>query len=193
MAAAYREMSARIDQAGRMIAGAADLLAGYLASVESGVPAVAGAVRVDPVGTLPTSPGDGDEDPRVEAARNRLPRPVTRGRGQKTRGEWFTPEGDSATIASGTDARSVRVDAVLREKNCPLYPLTVVADAELKLAVHMRDNEIKRATLVLNNFPCPGPYGCDELISVVLPPGYVLTVYGPDGFKKRYLGGAKPW
>ena len=67
-------------------------------------------------------------------------------------------------------------------------PVTVV-DVESKLAAHMRKNGIRSATLLLNNFPCRGPMGCDALVLVVLPPGFTMTVYGPDGFRQEYKGG----
>jgi hypothetical protein len=55
----------------------------------------------------------------------------------------------------------------------------------MKLAVHMRKNGIRSATLVVNHVPCEGPLGCDALVPVILPTGYTLTVYGTNGFVRR--------
>jgi nucleic acid/nucleotide deaminase of polymorphic system toxin len=66
------------------------------------------------------------------------------------------------------------------------------SDVEMKLAAYMRNHGIRSATVVINNIPCPGPYGCDELVPVLLPEGCTLTVHGPNNFTKTYQGGATP-
>ena len=43
-----------------------------------------------------------------------------------------------------------------------------------------------RATLYINNVPCPS---CDRLLPRMLPPGARLNVIGPNGFQKLYVGG----
>ncbi|WP_424190243.1 DddA-like double-stranded DNA deaminase toxin [Actinokineospora sp. G85] len=55
----------------------------------------------------------------------------------------------------------------------------------------MRDAGIKEASVVINNRVCTGPFSCDRLISVILPAGYILTVYGPKDYKRVYLGGER--
>jgi hypothetical protein len=56
----------------------------------------------------------------------------------------------------------------------------------------MRRRRITRASLVINNEPCPGPLGCDVLLPRLLPPGAELTVYGPNNFEKTYRGQDEP-
>jgi hypothetical protein len=68
------------------------------------------------------------------------------------------------------------------------HKLSTAADVELKFAMKMRRQGIRRARIVLNNRPCPGELGCDELLPRFLPPGSELTVYGRDGFEKIYHG-----
>jgi hypothetical protein len=51
---------------------------------------------------------------------------------------------------------------------------------------------MRHLTVVLNQRPCKGDYGCDELVPVVLPEGYSLTVHAPN-YRKRFTGGARPW
>ncbi|WP_073480690.1 DddA-like double-stranded DNA deaminase toxin [Streptoalloteichus hindustanus] len=38
--------------------------------------------------------------------------------------------------------------------------VTTAADVELKLAARMIATGTTRASLVINNRPCPGPFGC---------------------------------
>lgn len=70
--------------------------------------------------------------------------------------------------------------------------LTRASDVEMKMAAYMRNHGIRSATLLINNTPCRGPLGCDELVPVLLPEGSTLTVHGANGFTKTYAGGATP-
>lgn len=100
---------------------------------------------------------------------------------------------------SGRDEDADAVDQFLADTGCPRVPITASADVELKLAMRMRregqtDTRMRNVTVVLNNRPCRGMLSCDQLIGVVLPPGYSLTVHAPGGWTKTYPGGgAKPW
>ncbi|MBB5956411.1 hypothetical protein FHS29_002997 [Saccharothrix tamanrassetensis] len=125
---------------------------------------------------------------RIEELRRELPPSVVSGVGQKTHGQWIDPSGRVHEEVSGKDEKSEEALRFFEEIKSRRIPVTVV-DVEIKLAAHMRKNEIPSATLVLNNFPCRGPMGCDALVPVVLPPGYTMTVYGPDGFRQEYKGG----
>lgn len=154
----------------------------YLAKVAGDAP---------PRGPSPPTAADPLEG-RVEALRRELPPPVARGRGQKTHGRWFAPGGKTAELASGWDELTTRVNVVLTGLGCPRVPPMSSAHVEVKLAMHMRDNGIREATVVINHRPCRGEMSCDTLVPVLLPEGYCLTVYGP-GVRKRYTGGAKPW
>ncbi|MGQ0840124.1 DddA-like double-stranded DNA deaminase toxin [Actinokineospora sp.] len=100
-------------------------------------------------------------------------------------------------MVSGGDELTPRVNETLRELGCPKLPATTAADVELKLATYMRDRgkddpAMRHITLIVNNLPCVGPLGCEELVPVVLPDGYTLTVHAP-GYEKTFTGGGKPW
>ncbi|WIV60701.1 DddA-like double-stranded DNA deaminase toxin [Amycolatopsis nalaikhensis] len=138
-----------------------------------------------------TPPATTTDDP-VEELRRQLPPPVTR-REQKTHGVWTAPGRAAAALASSRGGYADRVNEVLKEAGCPRLPVTASRDVELQIAAEMRDAGITDATVVINNQPCTGPTSCDGLLGVVLPPGSTLTVYGTDGFKKVYKGGATPW
>ncbi|MEU4802782.1 DddA-like double-stranded DNA deaminase toxin [Actinosynnema sp. NPDC023587] len=126
---------------------------------------------------------------RVEELRRQLPPPVVSSAGQKTHGRWIDPNGNVHQEVSGKDEKSEEALRFFEEEmKSRRIPVTVV-DVEIKLAVHMRQQAMKSVTLVINNPPCRGPMGCSALIPVVLPPGYTMTVHGPDGFRQEYKGG----
>lgn len=125
---------------------------------------------------------------RVEELRRELPPPVLSSTGQKTHGRWIDPDGNVHREMSGKDRNSEMALRFFEEIRARRIPVTVV-DVEIKLAIHMRNNDIRSTTLVLNNLPCRGPLGCNALIPVILPPGYTMTVYGPNGFRQTYEGG----
>jgi hypothetical protein len=64
--------------------------------------------------------------------------------------------------------------------------------AETKLAAYIRDNDIRHATVVVNNPACPGTFGCETLVGLILPAGFSLTIHGPDGYNKTITGGLRP-
>ncbi|SDM55626.1 SCP1.201-like deaminase [Lentzea albidocapillata subsp. violacea] len=138
---------------------------------------------------------------RVDRLRRALPPPVQPRSGQKTHGRWFTgldePGTSARELASGHDELGLAAKQHLRDMGMPGTPVTAV-DVEIKIAVHMARNGIRHATVVLNNTPCKGRFGCDTLVPAVLPEGSSLTVHGvtPDGriMQKTYTGGAAaPW
>ncbi|WP_146174756.1 DddA-like double-stranded DNA deaminase toxin [Umezawaea tangerina] len=108
----------------------------------------------------------------------------------KTHGRWVGPSGRSEVIVSGKDELYDQAVEVFRGMKSR-HILQRVSDVEMKLAAHMRKNGIRSATVVINNQPCGGPMGCDELVPVVLPPGYRLVVHGTNGFFRVYEGGGK--
>ncbi|WP_238412399.1 DddA-like double-stranded DNA deaminase toxin [Saccharothrix deserti] len=59
------------------------------------------------------------------------------------------------------------------------------------LAMHMRENGIRHATVVINNRSCAGRYGCETLVGLILSKGSTLTVYGTNGYMKTILGGQR--
>ncbi|WP_436500002.1 DddA-like double-stranded DNA deaminase toxin [Actinokineospora sp. HUAS TT18] len=125
----------------------------------------------------------------IDRLRGELPPPVVPSSGQKTHGRWVDADGTVHAEVSGADAKGKQALRFFAEELKARRIPTTVTDVEIKLAVHMRKNGIRSATLVVNNLPCKGPMGCDALVPVVLPPGYVLTVYGTDGFRREYRGG----
>jgi hypothetical protein len=113
-----------------------------------------------------------------------MPRP-------KTHGRWFTRDGQVRAVVSGEDdlyAESVKAFHDLGLRRMPVR----ASDVELKLAAYMRNHGIRSATVLINNTPCPGPYGCDALVPVLLPEGCTLTVHGAGNFTKTYRGGTTP-
>ncbi|MEU7524131.1 DddA-like double-stranded DNA deaminase toxin [Saccharothrix sp. NPDC042600] len=149
-------------------------------------------VRQAPAGQPPVVPPD-----RVEGLRHELPPPITPGeRGRKTHGRWITPDGDAEPIVSGKDDDSDAADAMLRNMGMRAASAKT-ADVEIKLAARMVREGVQHATVVINNTPCVGRFGCDTLVPILLPPGSTLTVHGVNAqgerFRKRYTGGARPW
>jgi hypothetical protein len=137
-----------------------------------------------------------DFDPYAREILERLPeRKVSRGYSPKTRGIWHDDEGTDHDLVSGRhdpefgDAQRHAERLGLVE---PPYILSTAADVELKFAMRMRRDGIRRARIILNNRPCPGDLGCNKLLPSFLPPGSQLTVYGPDGFKHTYYGETDP-
>ncbi|MFT7834918.1 SCP1.201-like deaminase [Saccharothrix sp. BKS2] len=109
----------------------------------------------------------------------------------KTHGRWIGPDGQARLVVSGEDemyreSETVLADLGFRRK------LTRASDVEMKLAAYMRNHGVRSATLLINNLPCRGPLGCDELVPVLLPEGCTMTVHGANGFTKTYRGGAAP-
>jgi hypothetical protein len=65
----------------------------------------------------------------------------------------------------------------------------ITTHVEAKVAAQMIQSGQQHTELVLNNQPCVGPLGCDSLLHVLLPKGYSVTVYGPDGYEETFEGG----
>ncbi|GAA3432829.1 hypothetical protein GCM10018954_024320 [Kutzneria kofuensis] len=148
----------------------------------------------------PARPADSAGSPsadQIERLRAELPSPVVPGTGQKTHGRWVAQGGTAQQLVSGRDELSTKVNDQLRAQGCPWLPARTADDVELKLAALMReqgqtDPGMRHVTLVINNRPCKGDLSCDELVPVILPAGYSLTVHAPN-YRKRFTGGAEPW
>ncbi|GAA2774810.1 DddA-like double-stranded DNA deaminase toxin [Saccharopolyspora taberi] len=132
---------------------------------------------------------------RVDRLRDELPPPVRRKSGSKTHGRWFTPNGEEQQVVSGEDELTDLANQYLVEAGVRRVPAAVSTHVETKLAARMRHEGIEHAEVVINNLPCPGPFGCDRLVPMVLPEGSSLTVHGTaeDGstYRKRYTGKAR--
>ncbi|GAA1303443.1 DddA-like double-stranded DNA deaminase toxin [Saccharothrix xinjiangensis] len=134
---------------------------------------------------------------RIEQLRRELPPPIARGeRGRKTHGRWFDSNGNAEPIVSGEDADSDAADAMLKDTGMRAAS-TTTADVEIKLAARMVRDGIRHATVLINDTPCVGRFGCDTLVPILLPAGATLTVHGMNAkgerFRKRHTGGANPW
>ncbi|MGH3736449.1 MAG: DddA-like double-stranded DNA deaminase toxin [Micromonosporaceae bacterium] len=116
------------------------------------------------------------------------------GQSAKTRGLWVDSSGQKRSLMSGEHEPEFR-EAQAHAERLGLvrepYKLATAADIELKFAMRMQREGITHARIVLNNRPCPGRLGCDELLPKFLEAGSTLTVHGPDGFKKTYKGEAR--
>ncbi|WP_439661619.1 DddA-like double-stranded DNA deaminase toxin [Lentzea sp. HUAS TT2] len=130
---------------------------------------------------------------QVETLRRQLPPPVQAGSGQKTHGRWFTPGSmEARSVVSGEDDESAEVWRVLQETRFPEKgPPITITHVETKLAVRMRREDVKHASVVINYTPCRMKWGCDNLLPVLLPDGCTLTVYGPN-YRKTFTGGKRP-
>jgi hypothetical protein len=144
----------------------------------------------------PSSNARGPGSPEhLRQLREQLPASRQRKTGQKTHGRWFAPGHPDTQIVSGEGPDDSAVAECLKSLKMPRPGLPFAAwHVETKLAVHMRDNDIRHATVVIDNKPCPGDFGCEVLVGAILPAGSALTIYGPDGFKKTISGGTRaPW
>jgi hypothetical protein len=132
----------------------------------------------------------------VDELRRELPPPITaaeRGTGRKTHGRWIGADGAVHPIVSGHDELSRMTIKRLRALGYRRR-LTVETHAEMKVAACMAqqydtDHAPQHATLVLNQTPCPGEFGCAELLPVMLPDGCSLTVHAPN-YRRTFSGGA---
>jgi hypothetical protein len=55
-------------------------------------------------------------------------------------------------------------------------------------AALMQQQGINEAILYINRIPCSGKTDCDAMLPLMLPEGAKLTVIGPNGFIKTYMG-----
>jgi len=144
-----------------------------------------------PACPVPPEPGSPEHIARL---RDQLPSPVQE-RGQKTHGRWFAPESPDQEIVSGEGADADMAAEFLKSLNMPRRGVPFIAShVETKLAVHMRNHDIQHATVLINNVPCLGMFGCEALIGMILPAGSTLRIYGSNGYEQTIAGGRKaPW
>ncbi|MGW6930532.1 DddA-like double-stranded DNA deaminase toxin [Lentzea sp. NPDC054927] len=131
----------------------------------------------------------------IRQLREQLPVSRQRKSGQKTHGRWFAPDHPDNEIVSGEGPDDKAVAECLKSLMMPRPGLPFAAwHVETKLAVHMRNNGIQHATVVIDNKPCPGDFGCTVLVGAILPAGSTLTIHGPDGYQQTIAGGTRaPW
>ncbi|WP_238151640.1 DddA-like double-stranded DNA deaminase toxin [Kribbella sindirgiensis] len=114
----------------------------------------------------------------------------------KTRGLWKDADGKEHPLVSGqrsSDGQGVdpyyqQVKEFMREQRIGRQDADpmVASHVEAKFALFMRERGLRHETIVVNKIPCPGRFGCDQLLKLFLPPGSTLTIFGPNGFKKTY-------
>jgi hypothetical protein len=68
----------------------------------------------------------------------------------------------------------------------------IASHVEAHSAAYMRQNGIDSATLYINRVPCPtlspNSPGCADMLPRMLPPGAKLSVYGPGGYIRHFIG-----
>jgi hypothetical protein len=133
---------------------------------------------------------------RVNSLRRELPREITpaeRGTGRKTHGRWVGADNTARPVVSGLDTVSSGTENWLRARD--LQPVSAT-HAEMKIAFILRRAAEKigkpqHASIVVNNLPCPGRFGCSTLLPVMLPEGSTLTVHAPR-YRRTFTGGQQP-
>ncbi|GAA1252957.1 hypothetical protein GCM10009676_44950 [Prauserella halophila] len=195
---AAAEAAEQVDQQHGRLAQIEQTLRGYLDQLGASLPGSAPTSAPTPKPGAAPPPASAPKATPSERARAALPPPVKPGTGDKTRGFWWTADGDDMTeIVSGRDENADRVDEWVAAQRFPMAPIARAGDVELKLAAHMVRNDIREASVAINNVPCIGPASCDTLAPVMLPKGSRLTVHGtkPDGTPTTttYEGGRAPW
>lgn len=123
--------------------------------------------------------------PVVREILERLP---VRGRRDRTRGVWVAADGNEHELISGVDDYTADTERFMDEHGIAIAPgdITLGSHVEVKFAMFMRKRGLTDEIITINNWPCPGPYGCDENLFRFLPDGARLTVFGPAGFKETY-------
>ncbi|WP_424183284.1 DddA-like double-stranded DNA deaminase toxin [Actinokineospora sp. G85] len=155
---------------------ARDLMGAYLDRVTGGSP---------PLDRGPNSD-------RVEQILRELPPqvPTPNPSGKKTHGRVLG-EDDAEVITNGRDADARQVAEILRSRGVTRGPqLRVIEHVEMKIGFRMIRGQLRHTEIVINNLPCEGPFGCDQLLPILLPAGYSMTVHGP-GYNETFHGGKK--
>ncbi|MER7245807.1 DddA-like double-stranded DNA deaminase toxin [Kribbella sp. NPDC000426] len=136
----------------------------------------------------PSRPSSSEPDRFEPVARGILERVPVRKLGDKTHGKWINAADEEEDLVSGYDNDSADVKRFMEEHNIRIAPGpdTLGSHVEVKFAMRMRRDGLTDETIMINNRPCPGPYGCHRNLWKFLPDGARLTVYGPDGFKRTY-------
>jgi nucleic acid/nucleotide deaminase of polymorphic system toxin len=71
-----------------------------------------------------------------------------------------------------------------------VFVAALATHVEAKTALMMREGEIASGVVVINHEegPCPGAYSCQAVLGVLLPEGYVLTVWWPGMNRHTFTG-----
>jgi hypothetical protein len=104
--------------------------------------------------------------------------------GDKTQGV-IELDGERLRVQSGYGRPSADLPLGL-----PGFNGNVKAHVDGHVAALMRQRNLDRVELYINQAPCGGPWGCDKMLPRMLPEGSELVVRGPDGSVKIYKGRA---
>lgn len=112
----------------------------------------------------------------------------TLGRRDKTRGIWVDRDGIEQDLVSGETDLFEQVKQFLKDRNIgpERGELMTPTHVETKFAMFMRLRGLTHETIMVNQVPCKGKWGCEELMGRILPAGSTLTVFGPNGFIETY-------
>jgi hypothetical protein len=110
--------------------------------------------------------------------------PFRKGPKDKTFGYLIPDKGDWFPIESGAFGPAMDIP-----KGTPGFNNVVRSHVEGHAAAYMRKNNIRGASLIINNDPCTVGPGCHNNLIYMLPEGARLRVYNPHtGFKQVYVG-----
>ena len=87
-------------------------------------------------------------------------------------------------LTSGYDGPTL----FLPRKGNPGMNNNIKSHVEAHAVALMKIHGIRSASLYINKIPCPGSRGCHAQLETMLPTGYVLEVFGPNGFHHVYTG-----
>jgi hypothetical protein len=111
-----------------------------------------------------------------------------------TTGLFYEVDGTEHRFTSGPDDLANRVDSFVRASGVVAMPAVgqhpAATHVEAKVAMTMREQNVGRGVLVINNprGPCTGAYSCTQVIGVLLPAGSSLTVWWPGGRTMTFSG-----
>lgn len=112
---------------------------------------------------------------------------------RKTAGLFYDEDGIEHEFRSGDEKGddAERARELLRQIGAPTdrtgrYP--AATHVEVKVVALMREQDVRRGVLVINNAPCGGDDGlsCQELLPSLVPNGTVLGVWYPSGGKMKF-------
>ncbi len=115
---------------------------------------------------------------------------------KQTTGLFYEADGTETKVISGREDISTRIDAFLRSSGTVRMPPAgqhpAATHVEAKVAMTMREQDVSRGVLVINNptGPCPGAYSCTQVLDVLLPSGATLVVWWPGGQHRTFTGGS---